>query len=55
MQNPKKYDLARLLEEIEEDMNYQSEDLSQEKNIPQAAITELMMASLKNRYPSHGE
>lgn len=50
-----KYDLARLLLEIEKDIDDQSEDLSQEKNIPQSTITKLMLAALKKRYPPHGE
>jgi hypothetical protein len=41
-----KYDLAKLLQEIEEDEEEQTRDLTQEKDIPQDTITELMLASL---------
>jgi hypothetical protein len=41
-----KYDLAKLLQEIEEDEEEQTKDHTQEKNIPQDTITELMLANL---------
>jgi len=45
----KKYDLAKMLEEIEEDSNEQVQDLTQEKNIPQDIITERMLENLRQK------
>ena len=44
-----KYKLADMLAEIDEDLDEQKKDLSQEKNIPQETITELMIANLKKK------
>lgn len=44
-----KYNLADMLKEIEDDIHEQKKDLSQEKNIPQETITELMIANLKKK------
>ena len=49
MQTPKKYNLAEMLKEIEDDIFEQKKDVSQEKNIPQETITELMLANLKKK------
>lgn len=45
----KKYNLSQLLKEIDNDIHEQKKDLSQEKNIPQETITELMLAHLKRK------
>ncbi len=44
-----KYNLADMLNEIEDDVLERKKDVSQEKNIPQATITELMLANLKKK------
>ncbi len=44
-----KPDLEKLLQEIEEDEEEQARDLTQEKNIPQDTITELMLANLRKK------
>ena len=44
-----KYDLSQMLAEIEDDLNEQERDVSQEKNIPQDIITELMINNLKQK------
>lgn len=38
-----------MLKEIDDDIHEQKKDLSQEKNIPQETITELMIANLKQK------
>ena len=48
-----KFDLAKLLEEINNDEEEQAKDLSQEKNISQDAITELMLAHLRKKKQNH--
>jgi cob(I)alamin adenosyltransferase len=45
----KKYKLSRLLKEIDDDIHEFKTDLSQEKNISQDIITELMLANLKKQ------
>ncbi len=47
MSIPEKYDLSEMLAEIEQDINEEPKDLSQEKDIPQEIITDLMLANLK--------
>lgn len=47
MQFKEKYNLTDMLNEIEDDVLEQKKDESQEKNIPQATITELMLANLR--------
>jgi hypothetical protein len=48
--NPKKkYDLSEILAEIEADINEQPKDLSQEKDIPQDIITDLVFENLKKK------
>jgi hypothetical protein len=42
-----KYNLKDMLKEIEDDVIERKKDVSQEKNIPQTTITELMLANLK--------
>lgn len=49
MISKEKYNLADMLREIEDDIHEQKKDLSQEKNIPQETITELMIANLKKK------
>ena len=49
MKSKEKYNLTELLKEMDDDMHEQKKDLSQEKNIPQKTITELMMAKLKKK------
>jgi|AntAceMinimDraft_17_1070374.scaffolds.fasta_scaffold259690_2 hypothetical protein len=44
-----KYKLADMLKEIDDDIHDQKKGLSQEKNIPQETITELMIANLKQK------
>jgi cob(I)alamin adenosyltransferase len=44
-----KYDLAKILSEIEDDIHEQARDLSQVKDIPQDVITNLMLERLRNR------
>ena len=44
-----KFDLVKLLEEIEDDEQEQAKDLTQEKDIPQDTITELMLTHLKKK------
>jgi len=44
-----KYDLNQMLAEIENDINEQEKDESQQKNIPQETITELMINNLKKK------
>ena len=44
-----KYSLDAMLKEIDDDIHEQKNDMSQEKNIPQETITELMMANLKKK------
>ncbi len=44
-----KYDLFEMLAEIEADINEEPKDLSQEKDIPQEIITDLMLANLKKK------
>jgi len=46
--NPeKKYDLSKMMAEIEDDIQDQAEDFLQYKDIPQDIITELMIENLK--------
>jgi hypothetical protein len=45
----RKYDLKQMLAEIEDDINEQDKDVSQQKNIPQETITELMINNLKQK------
>ncbi len=49
MNTEEKYHLADMLREIDDDILEQEKDLSQEKNIPQETITELMIANLKQK------
>jgi len=49
MQPKEKYNLEDMLDEIENDIFEQKKDISQEKNIPQETITELMLANLKTK------
>ncbi len=49
MMPKEKYNLADMLREIDNDIHEQTKDLSQEKNIPQKTITELMIANLKQK------
>jgi len=49
MKPKEKYNLADMLNEIEDDIHERKKDISQEKNIPQATITELMLANLKTK------
>ena len=44
-----KYNLSQMLAEIEDDANEQDKDLSQQNNIPQKTITELMINNLKQK------
>jgi hypothetical protein len=44
-----KYDLAKMLAEIDDDIHEQSKDLSQLKNIPQDVITNLMLDNLRKK------
>ncbi|MFZ2632442.1 MAG: hypothetical protein WA081_23820 [Desulfosalsimonadaceae bacterium] len=44
-----KFDLTKLLAEIEDDEQEQAKDLTQEKDIPQDTITELMLAHLRKK------
>jgi len=44
-----KFDLAKLLEEIDDDEQEQAKDLTQEKDIHQDTITELMLAHLRKK------
>lgn len=48
-----KYDLQKMRKEIDEDLNYQHPDESQDKNIPQQTITELMIENLKRKQRKH--
>ena len=48
-----KYDLKKMLKEIDEDKDHQHPDESQDKNIPQQAITELMIENLKRKKRKH--
>ena len=56
MKFEQKYNLSEMLKEIDDDMHEQKKDLSQEKNISQETITELMLANLsqKKRSPEKG-
>jgi len=57
MKFEQKYNLAEMLKEIDDDMHEQKKDLSQEKDISQETITELMLANLskkKNRTTEKG-
>ena len=47
MQLKEKYNLSDMLNEIEADLLEQKKDVSQEKNIPQEIITEMMLSNLK--------
>jgi hypothetical protein len=47
-----KYDLAKMLDEIDNDIHEQAKDLSQLKNIPQDVITNLMLDNLKKKKKS---
>ncbi|MDA3896257.1 MAG: hypothetical protein PF482_08920 [Desulfobacteraceae bacterium] len=47
MQLKEKYNLSDMLNEIEDDLLEQKKDVSQEKNIPQEIITEMMLSNLK--------
>ena len=49
MQLKEKYNLADMLNEIEDDVLEQKKDESQENNNHQATITELMLANLKEK------
>ena len=49
MQTKKKYNLADMLAEIEDDIHEQAKDLSQQKDIPQEIITGLMLENLKQK------
>ena len=44
-----KFDLTALLQEIDDDEQEQAKDLTQEKDIPQDTITELMLAHLRKK------
>jgi hypothetical protein len=44
-----KYDLAKMLAEIEDDIHEQANDFSQLKDIPQDVITSLMLDNLKKK------
>ena len=44
-----KYDLAKMLAEIEDDIHEQANDFSQVKDIPQDVITSLMFDNLKKK------
>lgn len=44
-----KFDLIKLLQEIDDDEQEQAKDLTQEKDIPQDTITELMLAHLRKK------
>jgi hypothetical protein len=44
-----KYDLAKMLDEIDDDIHEQAKDLSQLKDIPQDVITNLMLDNLKKK------
>lgn len=48
-----KYDLKKILKAIEEDKNHQHPDENQHKDIPQEAITELMIDNLKRKKRRH--
>ena len=48
-----KYNLSQMLGEIEDDVNEQEKDVSQQKNIPQETITELMLNNLKQKKENH--
>jgi hypothetical protein len=48
--NPKqKYDLVKMLQEIDDDIHEQAKDLSQLKDIPQDVITNIMLDNLKKK------
>jgi len=49
MQLKEKYNLVDMLKEIEDDILEEKDDVSQEKNIPQETINELMLANLKQK------
>ncbi|MCD6585678.1 MAG: hypothetical protein J7K96_07960 [Desulfobacteraceae bacterium] len=49
MNSDNKYNLADMLKEIDDDIHEQKKDRSQEKNIPQETITELMITNLKQK------
>ena len=49
MKTDEKYNLAEMLREIDDDMHEQKKDLSQEKDIPQETITELMIANISKK------
>ena len=49
MNSEEKYVLADMLKEIDDDIHEQKKDLSQEKNISQETITELMVENLKQK------
>jgi hypothetical protein len=44
-----KYDLNKMLAEIDEDIDEQAKDMSQHKDIPQDVITNLMIENLKKK------
>jgi len=44
-----KYNLSKILEEIDDDIHEYKNDQRQEKNIPQDIITELMIANLRKK------
>ncbi len=44
-----KYDLAKLMAEIEEDEAHAARDIEQQTDIPQSVITELMMEKFKQK------
>lgn len=49
MQPKKKYNLAEMLAEIDDDIHEQAKDLSQQKDIPQEIITSLVLENLKQK------
>jgi hypothetical protein len=44
-----RYDLAKMLADIDDDIHEQAKDLSQFKDIPQDVITNLMLENLKKK------
>jgi hypothetical protein len=49
MISKEKYDLAKMLAEIDDDIHEQAKDLSQLKDIPQDVITNLMLDNLRKK------
>lgn len=52
MKFAEKFPLATMLAEIEDDITEQKKDQSQEKNLSQETITELMLRHLARQSPS---